>query len=446
MTSTDRPALLGGTAAVDSSRHVKWPVLGDRDRAAINAVLDRGVLSGPFAPEVTALQQEWADYVGARHCLATNSGTAALHVALAAAGIGPGDEVLVPAFTFVASALAVLHHNAIPVFVDVETETWGLDPALTEAAITPRTRAILPVHLHGTPCRIDELAALAERRGLLLIEDACQAHGATRHGRKVGSIAPMGAFSLQSSKNLACGEGGLFVTSSDELLERANRVRMFGENVRPGDGAGYRIDRALDGDRAYDSVTMGWMYRMTELQAALARSQLRRLDHWNENARRNAAVMSRTLGELPGVTPPRIPDGSTSIFHKYRLRFDATAVGVERPAREVRDLLVKALRAEGVDAVLWQTQPVPGQQLFRDQIGYGRRGDRGPGTPWDLGAPVDYRVEQFPVTLGLLDSSLCLFSHTYPIYPQPQELAAAYAEAFAKVWRALPELIAETGR
>jgi perosamine synthetase len=219
-------AISGGKPRVGANQHVRWPVLSSEDKTAVLGVLERGVLSGPFAPEVRALEQEFAAYVGAKHCLTTNSGTAALHIALAAAGVGPGDEVVVPAFTFVATALSVLHQNAIPVFVDIEPQTWGMDPKLLEAAITPRTKAIMPVHIHGTPCDFDAIRTVAAHHGIPVIEDACQAAGSEYRGKKVGSLGHMAAFSLQSSKNLACGEGGLFVTSDPELLERTSARAM----------------------------------------------------------------------------------------------------------------------------------------------------------------------------------------------------------------------------
>jgi perosamine synthetase len=428
-------ALGGGRPVVAAGQHVRWPVIRSEDRAAVLAVLDRGVLSGPFAPEVRSLEASFAAFIGARHCLATNSGTAALHIALAAAGVGPGDEVITSAYSFVATAMAVLHQSAIPVFVDIEPGSCGIDPRLIEAAITPRTRAIVPVHIHGTPCDIEPIREIAKRRGLTLIEDAAQAHGAESGGKKVGSFGAMGCFSTQSSKSLSCGEGGLFVTDDDELCRRANRTRMFGEEMLPSDEASYRLDHALDGTRAYDSVTMGWMYRTNEMSAALARSQLARLEESNAFARNNAELLARRLRELPGVTPVSPPPGRTSCWHKFRVRLDGTRVGVDAPATVIRDAVLRALRAEGVEAVLWQTQPVPGQTLFREKVGTGR------GHPWSLGAPVDYDLARYPETVRLLDSSIVLFSQTYPIAPQPASLCEAYAEAFAKVWERLGEVV-----
>jgi dTDP-4-amino-4,6-dideoxygalactose transaminase len=413
---------------------------------ALQRVLDRGVLSGHLAPEIRSLEREFAEYLGVKYAVATNSGTAALHIALAAAGIGPGDEVITPAFSFVATALSVLHQNAIPVFVDIEAETFGMDPKLIEAAITPRTRALLPVHMHGLACDLKPMLAIAQKHGLKLIEDAAQAHGSTLDGRKVGTFGALAAFSLQSSKNLAGGEGGICVTDDEQLCLKASSARMFGEDIQPADESAYRIDRALDGTRAYDSKGMGWMYRTNELSAAVARTQLRGLEASNENGQANAELLGQRLRDLPGLTPPKVPAGRTSVFHKYRVRLDAAALGVTAPATVVRDTVLKALVAEGVEAVLWQTKPVPAQTLFREKIGYGRNGTtEGLGCPWDHGRPVSYDLAQYPETIRLLDGSLCLFSQTYPIYAQPRVVAEQYADAFTKVWDSLPALLSQKG-
>jgi dTDP-4-amino-4,6-dideoxygalactose transaminase len=415
---------------------VRWPVLSAEDKNSVLQVLERGILSGPFAPEVTQLEKEFANYLGSKHCLATNSGTAALHIALAAAGVGPGDEVLVPAFTFIATALAVLHQNAIPIFVDIEPNTLGMDPTLLEATITEKTKAIVPVHIHGTPCNYEAIQAIAKKYQLVIIEDACQAPGAEYRGKKAGSLGDIGTFSLQSSKNLACGEGGLLVTDNDLFLSRACRARMFGENIQPSDIVNYQIDRPLDMNRAYDSVTMGWMYRTNEMSAALARTQLKRLDYWNENARKNAEYLSQALSRLPGITPPIIPLDRTSCFHKYRVRIDARPLGISASPRLVRDALLKALKAEGVDAVLWQTKPVPAQTLFQEKRGFGN------GYPWTLSRPVNYDISHYPETVRLLDSSICLFSHTFPIAAQSHALCEAYVEVFTKIWNNLDAIVA----
>jgi len=433
-------AIQGGGPSITAGAHVRWPVLGAEEREGVLGVLDRGVLSGQLAPEVRGLEREFAALVGARHCLATNSGTAALHLALIGAGIRAGDEVIVPAFTFVATAMAVLHQGAVPVFVDVEPRTFGMDPALLEAAITPRTRAVIPVHLHGVPCELQAVAEVAARHGLVLIEDSAQAIGARYRGRMAGTLGRAGCYSLQSSKSVASGEGGLLVTDDDAFYRAAHAARMFGEDSRPEDEASYDLRHALDGTRAYDSAAVGWNYRTSELAAAVARAQLRRLPSWNENALANAELLSGRLRELPGVTPPEVPPDRVPAFHKYRVQLDAAKVGVDAPPAVVRDAMVRALRAEGCEVVLWQTRPVPGQTLFQRLEAESRRAGTRTGRP-------SYDVGQFPVTNAILDRSLCLFSQTYPIVPQPPALVEAYAETFARVWQRLPEVLqASRGR
>src|SRR5262245_10079921 len=215
MATVEKLAVLGGHTVVPPESHRSWPDVRPEDREAVLAVLDRGILCGANAPEITALQREWAEYLGAEHCLALNSGTAALHCCLAAAGVREGDEVIVPAYTFGATAMAVVHQGAVPVFADIDPRTYNLDPAKAEEKITERTRAIVPVHLHGLPADMDEIHALAERHDLAVIEDAAQSHGATYNGRKTGTLAAYAAFSLNATKNLSGGEGGLFVTSEE---------------------------------------------------------------------------------------------------------------------------------------------------------------------------------------------------------------------------------------
>lgn len=441
---SDELALVSKRPSVDVKDHVKWPVVTAEDKQAVVNVLERGVLSGPFAPEVRALEQEFASWLGVKHCLTVNSGTAALHLAVGAAGIGAGDEIIQPAYSFVATAMSALQHSAIPVFVDIEPNTYCIDPAKIEAAITPRTKAIMPVHIHGTPANLPEIQKIADKHGLIVLEDAAQAHGAAINGRKVGTFGLAAGFSLQSSKNLGAGEGGLFVTNDDEVFKRANRMRMFGEDIKMADASGYKIERALDSERAYDSMSVGWMYRTNEMSAALTRSQFKRLDTFNAQAVRNAAILSAELSKLSGIKVPSVPAGYTSCFHKFRVGFDASAMGVTAQPRLVRDALVTALRAEGVDAVLWQSQPIPGQQVFKERVGFGK------GFPWahnpSANYAANYDVAAYPVTQRVLDSSLCLFSQTFPLYPQSEALVRAYATAFAKVWGKLGEVVKLAGK
>jgi dTDP-4-amino-4,6-dideoxygalactose transaminase len=395
-------------------------------------VLDRGVLSGASAPESTALEAEFGEYVQAKHCLLTHCGTSALHLALAAAGIRGGDHVLVPAYSFIATALAVVHAGAIPIFVDVDPRTGLIDPALVGAAITPRTRAIMPVHVHGCPADLGALSEIAARHRLLVIEDAAQAHGATYGGRPVGALGAAGGFSLQSSKNLGVGEGGLVVTNDAALAEEVHRIRNFGLDVSLADRDAFDEERPLDGGRPLESQRIGWMYRGNELTAALARSQLRLLRARTERCQSNAERLSRRLAELPGVLPPHVPEGRTSVHHKFRVILDGAAAGVSLSPRRLRDVVMKALRAEGLEVVMWQADVMPAHPAFQKREGFGA------GFPWSADRETDfaalYAPARFANARGLLDRSLVLFSQSCPLIAQSAETVDRYAEAFARVW------------
>jgi dTDP-4-amino-4,6-dideoxygalactose transaminase len=429
------PAFLGGTPTIDRSLHRTWPMVGQEERDAVLRVVDRRILSGNYAPEATALEREFAAWVGAKHALLTHCGTSALELAVAALGIGEGDEVVMPAYSFVATPLSVMRAGAVPVFVDVDEDTGIMDPKLAAEKIGPRTKALMPVHVHGLAAPMDEILALAEKHSLHVIEDAAQAHGATSGGKPVGALGAAGGFSLQSSKNLSAGEGGIFVTNDDALAERANRVRNFGQDLVRSDAEAYDLARPLDGHRPLESLGMGYMYRGNELMAAFARAQLAKLPEWTRLAQKNADRLSQALSELPGVLPPKTPAGRTSVHHKYRVRFDLRAAGLEgTDPIAFRDALLRALRAEGCEAVLWQNQPLPAFRLFTERKGYGR------GFPWTAtGAPSTDGA--FPRTERLLSTSVLLFSQSCPLIAQSEELVMRYADAFARVWAERAKLV-----
>ncbi len=414
-----------GGKKINPEGYTEWPVITERQKQAVREVLDSGILWGAHAPQVKALQREWAEYVGTKHCLVTASGTAALHIAVAAAGVGPGDECITTAFTFVATALAVMQNNAIPVFVDVDPRTFNIDPAKIESKITERTKAILPVHLHGLPADMDEIKAIARRYNLTVIEDACQAHGAVYKGRKVGSLGQMAAFSLNGSKNLPGGEGGLFNTNSDEFRFQADMVRTLGWLIKEGE------------EREYNAVKVGWMYRYQEMPAAFVRVRLKSLDQENAHRRKNAEYLTKHLSELKGVTPPYVPSDRQSVYHLYRIRFSPEKLGLTLSAKEFRLKVQKALRAEGLQANEWHNKPVPMQTLFQERKGYGK------GCPWSCphsqGSSVAYRAEDFAVTQRVLDDSIVLHSAIYP--PNDLQLMDKYIAAFRKLWDNLDEVL-----
>ncbi|MBI2524598.1 MAG: DegT/DnrJ/EryC1/StrS family aminotransferase [Candidatus Rokubacteria bacterium] len=384
----------------------RWPILTAADRDAVLRVLDRGVLSGAGAPEMRALESEFAAVVGARFCLATNSGTAALGIALTAAGVGPGDEVIVPALSFIATAQAVLHVGAVPVFADIDATTYTIACDAAAARVTPRTRAIIPVHLHGLPADMDAVERLARRCGLTVIEDAAQAHGARHRDRPVGTLGAMAAFSLNSTKNLPAGEGGLFVTDSEALWARAARARFDGLEAP----AKWDPERPLDDEIEGLATTAGWMYLPGEVTCALARAQLQGLAATTERSQLNARRLTERLAALPGVEPPAVPPDRTHVFHKYRVRLHPDRAGVGLPPRELRDRMLAALRVQGVEAVLWQTAPLPAHPLFA-------------------------RADPYPHAVAALDASLIVGSQSCPLFAQPPEVVDAWAEGFARAWR-----------
>jgi dTDP-4-amino-4,6-dideoxygalactose transaminase len=424
-------ALFGATPVLSREAHRVWPIVGDDERRAVARVLDRGVLSGAFAPESVALEREFARFVGAKHCLLTHCGTSALVVALAAAGVRAGDEVIVPAYSFVATPLAVVQVGAVPVFADVDEATGCLDPAAADAAVTERTRAIMPVHMHGGAADLNALLNVARRHDLVVVEDAAQAHGATYAGRPVGAIGAAGGFSLQSSKNLAAGEGGLFVTNDDALADEASSVRNFGQDVCRADAADFDLARPLDGGRALDARRLGSMYRGNEMMAAFARAQLARLPERTERCQRSARRLARALAELPGVTAPLEPPERTSVHHKFRVHLDPQRAGVALSAERLRDATMAALRAEGLEVVLWQSAPLPAQTVFQQRDaagGYPRGRERGT----DLAH--NYDPSRYPRTRVLLAGSLLLFSQSCPLIAQDDAVIDGYIEAFQRVW------------
>ncbi len=408
-------AINGGEKTVPDKLKIRWPIITQQDKEAIVKTLEEEILHGPYVPEVMALEKDFANYISTKYCIATNSGTAALHMAIAATGIGPGDEIITSSFTFLSSATAVLHHNAIPIFVDINPKTFNIDPEKVEKKISSKTKAIIPVHLHGLPADMDRINQIAKKYNLIVIEDACQAPGATYHGKKVGNFSDMAAFSLNVTKNLPGIEGGLLVTNNKEYRDGANMLRMFGEEIKPGE------------KRKYNAYGMGWMYRTYGMPAALARNQLKKLDEYNANAQKNAEFLTKHLTEIKGLIPPFVPEDRTTVYHKYRVRLAPSKLGVDTEPSKFRDKVMKALQAEGVDVVLWQSLPVPGQTLFQIKQGYSK------GCPWSCpyyNKKVKYDIRDYPETVKLLQDSFVICSESHPIYAQKQELMKYYTEAF----------------
>ncbi len=301
--------------------------------AAIHRVLDSGMFV--LGPEVAAFETDFAAYCGGTHCVAVNSGTSALHLALLAAGIGPGDEVIAPAMTFVATVAPILYAGATPVLVDVDPKTWNIEPDAVEAAVTERTRAIIPVHLHGLPADMDPILATARRHGLTVIEDAAQAHGADYKGARVGSIGDIGCFSFYPGKNLgAYGEGGALVTNDPEIAETARVLRDWGQTAK------------------HDHALRGFNYRMDGFQGAVLGVKLRHLDAWTEARRARAATYDARIAGF-GLGTPAAPPDSRHVYHVYAIRVPD------------RDQVQAALQAHGVQTAIHYPLPVHLQDAYR---------------------------------------------------------------------------------
>jgi perosamine synthetase len=309
---------------------VAEPSLGERELLYVSECVLGGWVSSAGA-FVDRFEAAFAEFCGTRHAVACSNGTAALHLALAALGVGAGDEVIVPSLTFVATANAVAYTGARPVFVDSEPRTWTLDPALVERAITPRTKAIVPVHLYGHPADLDPILELAAGHRLAVVEDAAEAHGARYKGRVVGGLGDVGVFSFYGNKIVTTGEGGMLVTDDGALAERLRLLRAHG----------------MSPERRYWHPQLGFNYRLTNLQAALGVAQMERIDELVEAKRRIARLYAEGLAGVPGLTLPPEEPWATSVYWLYSVLVDAEAFGMGR------DALMAALGEDGLE-----TRPV----------------------------------------------------------------------------------------
>jgi perosamine synthetase len=345
------------------------PLLTEEDTARVLEVLASGQLAA--GEWVERFEAAFAAYIGTRFAVATSSGTTALQAALEAAGIGPDDRVIVPPFTFGATSNAVVHRGAVPVFVDIDPLTFTLDPRRVEDALRSHrnVRAMIVVHLYGLAARMDALCELAARYGLILIEDAAQAHGAAYLGRRVGSFGHAAIFSFYPTKNITTGEGGMIVTSDEALAQRARLLVHAGVN-----GAGYEYE------------VVGYNFRMTNIAAALGLSQLRRLDALNEVRRRNAARLSERLCGVPGVVPPVEPPGTYHVYNQYTIR------------AAHRDALQRALVSQGIQARIYYPVPIPATPAYRTV--------RYEGGPWPETERACREVLSLPVHPGLREEEI----------------------------------------
>jgi len=325
-------AVNGGTKTIDHTLGKPWPIRGEAEEQAVVEVVRSGQWwrgTDPESSQVARFEDEWAAYHNARHCVAVTNGTTAIECALKALGVGAGDEVLVPALTFVASATAIALVGATPVFVDIDPGTFNIDPDAMEAAITDRTRAAVVVHNGGYPCDMDRVAEIAESRGIAIVEDSAHAHGSEWKGTRVGALVGLGTFSFQMGKTLTCGEGGAIVTNNDELAEKAFSFHHIGR---------------MKGRPFYEFHRVASNLRMTEWQGAILRAQLKRLDDQIATRTRNYTRLIEGFKDIDGIEPIRLDDRVTRwSFYYWNFRYDQEAF-----AGVPRDTFLKAAAAEGV--------------------------------------------------------------------------------------------------
>jgi perosamine synthetase len=315
---------------------VAKPIIEDEEVDEVIKVLRSGFIAQ--GPKVAEFEEKFADYIGVDHAIATSSGTTALHLSLLAGGIGPGDEVITTPFTFAATGNSILYVGAKPVFVDINKETYNIDPEMVKNAVTDKTKAIMPVHLYGQPADMDQINEIADDQGLLVIEDAAQAHGAHYKEKMVGSLGDMGCFSFYPTKNMTTSEGGIITTDNHEMAENARVLRAHGESER------------------YTHVVLGYNFRMTDIAAAIGIVQLKKLETFNEKRIMNAKYLTEGIEKIKGIKPPYVSDDVKHVFHQYTIRVE----------KSKRDELMEFLNSNGIGTGIHYPKPIYQQTLYKE--------------------------------------------------------------------------------
>jgi dTDP-4-amino-4,6-dideoxygalactose transaminase len=317
------------------------PIIGEDEIAAVEAVLRSGIIAQ--GRKVEEFEGAFAGFIGTKYAVAVNSGTAALHIALLAHGIGEGDEVITSPFTFIATANSILFTGARPIFADIEEDSFNIAPNSLDEKITPRTKAIMLVHLYGQPCDMKRIMRIAQEHGLIVIEDACQAHGAEYEGKKVGSFGT-GCFSFYPTKNMTTSEGGMITTNDENIAQKAGMIRSHGQRQR------------------YLHEILGYNYRMTDIAAAIGLCQLGKLEEFSSKRIENAKSLTRELGGIKGLVPPGIKSNTQHVFHQYTVRITQD-FGIPR------DELRQKLMDKGVGTEIYYPLPIHKQPLYQS-LGY----------------------------------------------------------------------------
>lgn len=321
---------------------VAKPYITEQEKKIVMEVLSSGALAqGEW---VSKFEQKFAKFIGTKYAIATSNGTSALHLSLMALGIKQDDEVITTPFTFIASANAIIYVGAKPVFVDIDEQTFNINPDLIEAKITPKTRAILPVHLYGLPAEMNKIMNIAKKYNLYVIEDACQAHGARVRGQNAGSIGDVGCFSFYPTKNMTTGEGGMVTTDNLQIAEKIYLLRGHGMKVR------------------YQYVTLGYNYRMTNIAAAIGLSQLKKLPSFNRIRVKNAQKLYKGLSNIKGIVITKTPNEIKHVFHQFTVR-------ITSDYKHSRTKLIEYLSQKGIDSSIYYPTPLHKQKVYID-LGY----------------------------------------------------------------------------
>ncbi|MBI4309495.1 MAG: DegT/DnrJ/EryC1/StrS family aminotransferase [Candidatus Omnitrophica bacterium] len=423
-------ALLGGNK-VRNKEFAPQQDFGEEEKCLVMEVIDSKVLSGFLASpgekfmggeKVRTLEDLFKQYYRVKHALAVNSATAGLHAAVAAINLNPGDEIIVTPYTMCASATAVVMHNAIPVFADIDEHTFNIDPKAIKECITPQTRAIIAVHLFGCPAPMDEIMRIAREHNLKVIEDAAQAPASTYKGRHIGTIGDMGVFSFNQNKTISTGEGGIVITNDDELAKRVSLVRNHGEVVVEQ----YPVQTIAG--------IIGYNYRMTELEAAVGIAQFKKLDKLTSHRIRLAEYLTKQLQQFrPVITTPLVEGHSKHVYFVYPMKFNAAQAGISR------NKFAEAVRAEGLPLSAGYVRPIYWEPMYQQLLAYGDSGFpfRGPHMNKDIFypkglAPVCERMHMEE----LLTTPICR-------YPLTQEDIDDFVAGIRKVLNNKKEVLAE---
>lgn len=429
-------ALLGGQK-IRTKKFPAYRVIGKEEEAAVARVFSSGIFSrflGSWhedffgGPEIRSLEREWAEFFNVRHAVSVNSATSALYCAVGAAGVGPGDEVIVSPYTMSCSAIAPLIYNAIPVFADIEEDYFCLSPGSVEARITERTKAIIVVDIFGQPYDADRINEIAKRHNLLVIEDCAQAPGAKYKGRWAGTLGNMGIYSLNYHKHIHTGEGGIIVTDDDSLADKLRLIRNHAEAVVEAKGYGSLVNM------------IGFNYRMTEIEASIAREQLKKLPLLLAERSRNIAYLEKKLASIPCLELSKVRRDCEHAFYVHPVKFRADVAGIHRDrfieAVKAELMPVELRETEGVKVGAGYVKPIYMQPMFRHKIAYGPDG-----CPWSCEkytGTVAYHKGICPVTEEMHENAL--LTHELMRPPMTRDDLDDVVRAFAKVYENIDEL------